>query len=148
MGGSLLTGPGSSDDLVHGARLQGDAEHCIIDLPQGPPLAERWVGAVSVGQGEEHGVVGQEDQPPVCQALGPRLSQKGRLLRASQERRVHAQHHSWRQTWQARFCRLSLKPGSQWPRVLGPPTLCCHCQASPLHPLSDGEKYPFYLLPL
>lgn len=68
-GGSCL-----STGLHPWARLQGDAEHCITDLSKGPTLAKGLVGVVPVGQGQEHGVIGQEDQPPIHQALGPGLS--------------------------------------------------------------------------
>lgn len=82
----LFIGPSSFEGLIHGTRLQADGEHCVIDFLQGPQVAEGGVGAVAVRQGEEHGVIGQEDQPSICQALGPRSPQQGCLLGATQER--------------------------------------------------------------
>lgn len=82
----LFIGSSSFEGLIHGTRLQADGEHCVIDFSQGSHVAKGGVGAVVVRQGEEHGVIGQEDQPSVCQALGPCSPQQGRLLGATQER--------------------------------------------------------------
>lgn len=90
MGSRLCTHVARSEGLVFGARLQSDSEYGIIDLLQGPGVTQGLVGVVAVGQGEEQRVVGQEDQPPCRQALGPSMAQQGGLLRAPQQRLVHA----------------------------------------------------------